>query len=144
MKELNTVQSAIFALGAFLMVLGVAGVVTGFLVQPATICFTIGSIAFALMQLQQSYEGNSITIKRLRRIMVIGDIAFVLAGLLMFENNFRLIYPFVATSIDGYNNWIHYVYNNWVVMLLIAAILEMYTTHRISYELKKEEKKQDA
>lgn len=122
-----------------MMVIGVAGVVTGFLVQPATICFVIGSIAFAMMQLQQSYEGKSITIKRLRRIMVIGDIAFILAGLLMFENNFRLIFTYMATSIDGYNNWVHYFYNNWVVLLLIAAILEMYTTHRISFELKKEE-----
>jgi uncharacterized membrane protein SpoIIM required for sporulation len=29
----------------------------------------------------------------------------------------------------------------WVVLLLVAAILEVYTTHRISHELEKEAKK---
>ena len=29
----------------------------------------------------------------------------------------------------------------WVVMLLIAAILEVYTTHRISSELEKEKQR---
>ena len=31
-----------------------------------------------------------------------------------------------------------YIHNNWVVLLLIAAIIEIYTTHRISNELKKD------
>jgi uncharacterized membrane protein SpoIIM required for sporulation len=37
----------------------------------------------------------------------------------------------------GYYQYINYVYNKWVVLLLIAAVLEVYTTHRIASELKK-------
>ena len=38
----------------------------------------------------------------------------------------------------NYETYITYFYNKWVVFLLIAALLELYTTHRISHELKKE------
>ena len=36
------------------------------------------------------------------------------------------------------------IYNKWVMLLLAAAILEMYSMHRIASELKKEEAKEDA
>ena len=44
--------------------------------------------------------------------------------------------------IDLFDNrvaYLTYVYNKWVVFLLIAAILELYTVHRISNELKKQD-----
>lgn len=41
---------------------------------------------------------------------------------------------------DGYNYYVTYVHNNWVLLLLVAAMLEIYTTHRISSELAKEAK----
>lgn len=142
MRELSKIQTIIFALGALLMVIGVGCVV--FSAQPAlfkggALTFAIGAFCFAGMQLTQVYQGDSIVIRRLRRIMVIADTCFVLAALLLIENAFKIIFPYVATSVDGYNNYIHYVYNNWVVVLLVAAILEIYTTHRISYEMKKEQ-----
>ncbi len=147
MERLNKWQTIAFVLGAVFMVLGTGGVVFGsaigassvIVVKVATVLFAVGAFMFAAMQMCQRYEGNNFVIRRLRRIMVIGDICFILAALLMVESNFRIIYPFVATTIDGYNNWVHYIYNNWVVALLVAAILEMYTTHRIASELKKEE-----
>ena len=36
---------------------------------------------------------------------------------------------------------LQYVHNNWVIILLIAAILQLYSTHRIDRELNKEAKK---
>ena len=33
------------------------------------------------------------------------------------------------------------IYNKWVIVLLIAAILQLYTTHRIGSELEREAKK---
>lgn len=33
------------------------------------------------------------------------------------------------------------VHNNWVLVLFVAALLELYTMHRISNELAKEAKK---
>lgn len=139
MKELSNIQSAAMALGGLLMVVGVGCVVFGVIVSIATVVFTLGAVLFAVMQMQQCYEGDNITIKRLRRTMVMGDLCFIFAALLMVENNFRILFPYIATTMQGYNNWVYVVHNNWVVLLLIGAMLEMYTTHRISYELKKEE-----
>ena len=143
LRQLSQPQSMALAIGAVMMVVGVGGVVFGSLagmtvVKIATVMFAIGAILFAVMQMMQVYEGKSIVIRRLRRIMVIGDVCFILAALLMVESNFQVLFPYIATSIEGYNAWVHYVYNNWVIALLIAAILEMYTTHRIASEMKKQ------
>ena len=42
---------------------------------------------------------------------------------------------------NGYYQYVTYINNNWVILLLIAAVIEIYTTHRISNELDKEAKK---
>jgi hypothetical protein len=34
--------------------------------------------------------------------------------------------------------YIKYVHNNWIIILLVAAILQLYTSHRIANELEKE------
>jgi hypothetical protein len=34
-----------------------------------------------------------------------------------------------------------YIHNNWVVVLLVAAILQLYASHRIANEMEKEAKK---
>lgn len=124
--------------GGIAMVVGAGCFVFAILPKIAAIIFLLGSLMFALMQLKQKYEGQSITIRRLRRIMIVGDALFVVSGLLMMEQAFHFIFPLMATNIEGYNNYVHYFFNNWVITLLIAAIFEMYTMHRISYELKKE------
>lgn len=142
MRELSKVQSILFAIGASLMVIGVGLVVFMPLdsAKCGAIAFALGAILFAGIQMSQIYIGNNLIIRRLRRIMVIADIAFIVAALLLLENFFRIVYPLFATTINSYNAYVHYVHNNWVVILLVAAILEMYSMHRISYELKKEER----
>lgn len=96
------------------------------------------------MQMIQTYKGTSITIRRLRTIMVIADVAFIVAGLLMFENGWHLLYRQIVygsgdvPNISMHIKYLKYINNNWVVALLIAAILEMYSMNRISSELKKE------
>ena len=92
------------------------------------------------MQLQQTYTGHNFTVRRLRRIMSVGDVFFILSAVLMIEDVFHFIRPlFLKYGLEGYNNYINYVQNNWVVILLAAAMIEVYTTHRISSELKKEQ-----
>lgn len=122
-----------------MMVAGAGCAVFGIAIHSMSIVFAFGTICFALMQMSQVYTGNNLTLRRLRHLMVIGDICFILSGLLLVENVYHLIYPHMATTIEGYNNYIHYIHNNWVVALLIAAIIEMYTTHRISYVMKKQQ-----
>ena len=70
----------------------------------------------------------------IRRIVVVSDVFFLLAALLMFANrgNFMGLWWW---------DYINYIHNNWVIALLVAAILQLYSTHRISHELEKEAKK---
>jgi uncharacterized membrane protein SpoIIM required for sporulation len=90
------------------------------------------------MQLMQTYDGPSFVIRRLKRIQNLANIFFILAGILMCDTAYNFLLPlFQYGGEGGYYQYINYVYNKWVVLLLIAAVLEVYTTHRIASELKK-------
>ena len=67
-------------------------------------------------------------------MMLISDVLFLLAAVLMFANEGN----FFGLNILTY---VKYVHNNWVIMLLVAAILQLYSVHRIGHELEKEAKK---
>ena len=102
--------------------------------QPwAPYVFAPGALLFVAMQLRQRYEGNDFVIRRLRRILIMSDVLFLIAALLMFANegNFLGI---------QYVSYIKYVHNNWIVALLVAAILQLYASHRIAHELDKDAK----
>ena len=132
MKQLNKVQTVIFLLGALLMVIG-AG--TSILMwDGAPYIYSVGALGFASMQMLQRYEGSNFVIRRLRRIQLVSDVFFLLSGLLMIANKGN----FLGIS---YITYIEYVYNKWVITLLIAALLQLYSTHRIGNELEKEAKK---
>ena len=89
-------------------------------------------------RLRQTYGGRDATLKRLRRIMSVGDALFILSAALMLENNYHVLMPlFVKYIPDGYYHYVTYIHNNWVIILLVAAIIEIYTTHRISHEPEK-------
>ena len=142
MKQLTKPMALVMAIGAIAMALGIGLVILWNAASAAgAVIFAVGAVTFAAIQITQTYDGPSLAIKRLRRIMVMGDILFIVAALLLLENVFHLVFPFFAKTIDGYNAYVHYIHNNWVVALLIAALFEMYTTHRISYELNKETKR---
>ena len=128
-------------IGAVLMVIGAALLFFN-IKMAAPWVFLAGAAAFTTMQLRQSYEGTNFTIRRLRRIMIAGDIAFMLSALMMIENSYHFLLPFfIESSPEGYMNYIRYINNNWVVLLLVAAVLELYSTHRITHELNKDAKK---
>jgi len=132
MKQLNKWQNTVFLIGAVLMVAGAGASVVRWPWFPYV--YVVGAVCFASMQMLQRYDGSSFTIRRLRRIMILSDVLFLLAGVLMFAtqgNTFGLDWIYYLT----------YVRNNWVVVLLLAAILQLYTTHRIGSELEKEAKK---
>ena len=133
MKQLNKIETAIFAVGALLML---AGAVMGlFKLTWFSYVYAVGAVCFASMQMLQRYEGKNQTIRRLRRIMTLSDVLFLLTAVLMFANQGN------ALGLD-WIYYLNYVKNNWVVLLLLAAILQLYTTFRIDYEMEKEAKKQ--
>ncbi len=119
-------------LGGLLMVVGAGA---SMLFQSwSPYVFAPGAVFFSAMQMRQTYDGSSFVIRRLRRIILISDVLFLLAALLMLANqsNFFGIGQFY---------YIKYVHNNWIIVLLVAAVLQLYASHRIANELEKEAKK---
>lgn len=138
MKQLNKIQSAIFLAGGAMMVAGVGCCVLQ--VQPLVMCwvFIVGSVMFAAMQVSQVYEGHELAVKRLKRIQNLSDILFILSGLLLADTVYANAgHSFFRQLFDNQISYITYLYNKWVVALLIAAVLEVYTAHRIDHELSK-------
>ena len=129
MRQLNKIQTLIFLVGALLMVVGAGASVLAWKLAPYV--FAVGAIAFTSMQLLQRYEGTNFVIRRLRRMLILSDFLFLISALLMFANMGNV---FGLSQID----YITYIYNKWVLTLLIAAILQLYSTHRIDSELAKE------
>ena len=132
MRQLNSFQNSIFLIGALLMVVGAGTSVLAW--KAAPYIFSVGTLCFVSMQFLQRYEGTNIVIRRLRRIMLLSDFLFLLSALLMIASTGNFL------GLD-HITYIEYVYNKWVITLLIAAVLQLYSTHRISYELGKEAKK---
>jgi hypothetical protein len=142
MKQLNSLQNLIFLAGGALMVIGVALNFFDFQ-QVASCLFLLGAVCFGGMQMMQTYEGNNVVIRRLRRIMTLADVLFIVSGLLLLEQNFNFLMPlFQKNGMQGMIYYAQYVvHNNWVLVLFVAALLELYTMHRISSELAEEAKK---
>lgn len=134
MKQLNRFQSILFAIGGMLMVIG-AGYFA-FMWQQQVVCwlFLAGASMFTLMQSMQTYEGSNFVIRRLKRIQAVANIFFMLAGILMVDTAYMFFRPLFNSSIA----YIDFLYNKWVVLLLIAAFLEIYSMHRIDSEMKKD------
>ena len=132
MKELTRVQTVIYLAGAVLMVVGAGTMVFGWLLAPYV--YAVGALGFTSMQMLQRYDGPSFVVRRLRRIMLLSDVLFLVSAMLMFAGQGNPLHLDALT-------YVKYVHNNWVVTLLIAAILQLYTSHRIGQELEKEAKK---
>ena len=132
MTQLSKLETAVLLLGGLLMVLGAGA--SMFLQSWAPYVFAPGALMFAAMQMRQRYEGTDFVVRRLRRMLLISDVLFLLSALLMLASQ---------TNFFGLNQlfYIKYVHNNWIVVLLVAAVLQLYVSHRIANELEKEAKK---
>ncbi len=132
MKQLNRVENIIFLLGAIMIVVGSAANL--FFQYWAPYVFAMGVVAYVLMQLRQSYDGTNVTIRRLRRIVIVSDVFFIVSAVLMFAS---------IDNIFGLDHitYIQYVHNKWVATVLIAAVLQLYSSHRLGKELSEETKK---
>ncbi len=118
--------------GGLLMVVGSGAYI---LLQAwAPYVFAIGSVLFVAMQLCQRYEGTDVTVRRLRYMLVLSDVLFLAAAFLMIANERNFL------GLDQLT-YIKYVHNNWVVVLMVGAILQLYAGHRIANELEKDAKK---
>jgi hypothetical protein len=100
----------------------------------ASYVYAVGAVAFASVQMLQRYEGDNMTIRRLRRIVLLSDLLFLITAVLMFASQGNV---FGLSQIT----YVQYVYNKWIGTLLLGAALQLYAIHRIDHELSKEAKK---
>lgn len=133
MKQLNKIQTIVFAVGGVLMVIGAGCFAFMWYQQVFCWLFLAGAVMFSLMQSMQTYEGSDFVLRRLKRIQSVANIFFMLSGILMVDTAFMFFRPIFNSAIT----YVDYLYNKWVVLLLIAAFLEIYTVHRIDSEMKK-------
>ena len=132
MRQLSNTETIVMLVGGLLMVIGSGASL--FLQSWAPYVFAPGALMFAAMQMRQRYDGPNFNIRRLRRMMLLSDVLFLVAALLMFANSSNFL------GIE-YLSYVKYVHNNWIVVLLVAAILQLYASHRIGNELEKDAKK---
>ena len=137
MKQLTNIQSILFIIGGVLMVVGAGCMAFGFiyplLCQIVSWLFLLGAVLFSVMQMQQTYDGLNFTVKRLKKLQTVADLFFVLAGLSAVETTHQFMRGYF--EMQAYST---YFGNKWVVFMLVAAMIELYTVHRIDHELKKE------
>ena len=129
MRELNKTESAILVIGAVMMVIGSGANI--FAQSWAPYVFATGTIGFVLMQLKQTYDGANVAIKRLRRMVIISDVCLLLAAVMMFANMDNLF------RLDAIT-YIKYVHKNVVVVLMVAAMVQLCSSDRISKEILKD------
>lgn len=110
MSKYNSILSGI---GAVLLFVGLAIKITNWVFAPYI--YLVGAILFAYVQVMDSYDGNNIIIKRLRRQQILGASILVLTGVIMLLCR----------------------HNEWIASLAIASILELYTAFRIPQEMEK-------
>ncbi|MCD7714115.1 MAG: hypothetical protein LUI08_04215 [Prevotella sp.] len=139
-RPLTRMQSALFVAGGVLMVAGMGCFV---LIRTpqwaqiarlwAAVAYLAGAVLFAVLQIMQSYRGGDFVIKRLKNIMTMADLLFVLAGVLMIDTCTEFLRQLFSNPVNYFN----YLYNKWLVVLLVAVVLELYSVNRISYKLRK-------
>lgn len=100
--------------------------------------FLIGTTTYVIIQKRQSYKGDNLTLRRLTAIQTLSGICFIVAALLIVEQYTGMLKPILVSDMKSYFLYVRIVHNNWVVLVLIGAILQMYTTHRIASEIEKE------
>ena len=132
-KQISKVQSGLFLLGGALMVIGAGCFV--FYWHRALMCwlFLAGAVMFSTIQAMHGYEGQELVVRRLMRIQSLAGLLFIVSGILLADTCYGFFKPLFANYMD----YLTYVYNKWVITLLVAAVLEVYTVHRIDHELSK-------
>ena len=103
----RTLFSTLMIIGALLLLAGAALMITGWTLAPYLFC--VGALLIAAMQMTDRYEGQDITVKRLRRQQLIGSLMLLVTGVLMFVER----------------------HNGWIVTLTIAAVIQIYTAFRM-------------
>ena len=111
---MKKIYNCIYFIGGILLVLGAALYITKWAWAPYM--YIVGSFMFGAMQMLDRYTGRNLVLRRLRRQQLLGAIALMLTGVLMFTCK----------------------HNEWIMCLLVGCLVELYTAFRIPQEYEKE------
>ena len=111
---MKKIQQYIYILGGILLVAGAALYITGWTLAPYL--YVVGAFMFGAMQMLDRYTGANFVLRRLRRQQILGAIALMFTGVLMFACK----------------------HNEWILSLFVGCLLELYTAFRIPQEYEKE------
>lgn len=103
----NKLLNTVFAIGAILVLISSVLVMEN--VAWGKYAFATGVALFFFSRLKMTYVGSDFRLKRLNRLYFMSSLSLVIASLLQFRGN-----------------------GGWIVLLLIVAILEFYTSMRVS------------
>lgn len=103
----------LYAVGAVTVLVG--AILKMFIPQEASYIYMSGAVLFAVMQFLSRCRSNDTALNRLVWQQQLGGLLLVVAGVLMFTN----------------------VRNEWMVVMFIAALIELYTAFRIPQELER-------
>lgn len=81
----------------------------------ASYIYTAGALLFAVMQFLGRVKGGNFVVRRLVTMQMMGALALVAAGVLMFTHH----------------------RNEWIVAMTVGALLQLYTSFRIPAEMDK-------
>ena len=111
---MKKIHQYIYILGGILLVAGAALYITGWTLAPYL--YVVGAFMFGAMQMLDRYTGANFVLRRLRRQQILGAIALMFTGVLMFACK----------------------HNEWILSLFVGCLLELYTAFRIPQEYEKE------
>ncbi len=131
MKQLSTVQNVLYVAGAILMIVGAA--LFAWRRLEACVVYVVGVLLFASMQLVAAYLGSNFVIKRLRRQQLFGAFCFVASAIAMAM--------FMWDLCRGSFMFRYVHHNEWVLLMAIGALVQLYAAYRIPKELEKETKR---
>lgn len=148
MSQQNRKQNILMLIGGVMMVISSGAIMASALLPISTWTvyavkvmpwvFLIATTTYVIIQKRQGYKGDNLTLRRLTAIQTLSGICFIVAALLIVEQYTGMLKPIVVSDMKSYFLYVRIVHNNWVVLVLIGAILQMYTTHRIASEIEKE------
>ena len=121
--------------GAVLMIVSVAFYMLFIGREVAAWAFLAGGVVYSIgATISNGTDAATLTLRRLQRIQRLSCLLLILAGLLMVDD----VYLWLLPLFSNYYDFISYVYNKWVLLLLIAALLQLYTSLRMAHEKMKE------
>lgn len=110
-------RTYLFRLGGLLLVIG--AVLPLFMPAIAPYVFAAGTLLFCPIQMSDRYEGGNLIIKRLRRQQLLGALMLLVTAALMFTSYLNI------RPLNG---------SEWKIALMIATLLEIYSTFRLDHE----------